>query len=108
MILGVAGSSPVDRPILPKMYFVYILVCLQSGRSYAGHTNDLVRRYRRHREGSTRTTREKLAEPVMAHWEACPSRAEAMRRERYFKAGSGHRLKQELVAQALKLFATVR
>jgi len=31
-----------------------------------------------------------------------------MRRERYFKAGSGHRLKQELVAQALKLFATVR
>jgi predicted GIY-YIG superfamily endonuclease len=90
------------------MYFVYILVCLQSGHSYAGHTDDLVRRYYRHRAGSTRTTREKLVEPVVAHWEACGTRAQAMRRERYFKAGSGHRLEHELIAQALKLFATSR
>ena len=90
------------------MHFVYILVCLQNGRSYVGHTNDLVRRYQCHRAGSTRTTREKLVEPVMAHGEACDSRAEAMRRERYFKAGSGHRLKQELVIEARKLFASAR
>jgi len=87
------------------MYFVYILVCLQSGRSYVGHTDDLLRRFRFHCAGSTRTTREKLSRPVMVHWEAWPSRAAAMRQERYYKAGSGHRLKQQIIAKTLVLFA---
>ena len=66
MILGVAGSSAeqqnVDRPIFsligPIMYFVYILVCLQTRRSYVGQTDHLNRRYRAHLGGSTRTTRD--------------------------------------------------
>jgi len=28
------------------MYYVYILVCLQTRRSYVGHTDDLIRRFR--------------------------------------------------------------
>jgi predicted GIY-YIG superfamily endonuclease len=40
----------------------------------------------------------------MVHWEACPTRADAMRRERYFKAGSGHRVKHELITAGLKVF----
>jgi predicted GIY-YIG superfamily endonuclease len=86
------------------MHFVYILVCLQSGRSYVGQSANLLERFRRHRAGSTRTTREKLAHPVMIYWEACLTRAEAFKRERYFKAGAGHRLKQDLIRAGLELF----
>ena len=65
------------------MFFVYILVCLQTKRSYVGQTDDLLRRFQRHRAGSTRTTRDKFIQPVMVHWEVYPTRAAAMRRERY-------------------------
>ncbi len=87
------------------MYFVYILVCLQSGRSYVGQTDDLLRRYRAHLAGSTRTTRERMARPVVVHWESFASRAEAMRRERSYKSGAGHRRKCELVAAAVAAWA---
>ena len=86
------------------MYFVYILVCLQTGRSYVGHTEDLIQRYRSHCAGSTRTTREKILVPIVVHWEMFSSRAEAMRRERYYKSGAGHRVKQEIVATAQLYF----
>jgi predicted GIY-YIG superfamily endonuclease len=86
------------------MYFVYILACLRTRRSYVGHADNLIRRFRMHREGSTRTTREKMELPVMIHWEAFPTRAAAAQRERYFKNGSGHRVKQEMVREGLKAF----
>lgn len=77
------------------MYFVSILVCLDTKRSYVGQTDDLLRRFRRHREG---TTRERLIRPVMIHGEVFPTRVAAMRRERYYKAGSGYRRKHDLIA----------
>ena len=89
------------------MYFVYILVCLQTKRSYVGQTDHLRRRFQRHREGSTRTTRDKFIQPVVVYFEVGPTRAEAMRRERDDKAGSGCRRKQVLIArrdQSLCLF----
>ena len=85
------------------MYYVYILVCLRSRRSYVGHTDDLLRRFASHRTGSTRTTREKLSHPVMLHWEPCTTRAAAMQRERYYKSGSGHRVKMQLIATHLSI-----
>ncbi len=87
------------------MHFVYILACRQSGRSYVGQTDHLIRRYRAHCAGSTRTTRERLLEPVVVHWEIHPTRAAAMGRERYYKAGSGHRVRTELVNRGLREFA---
>ena len=84
------------------MHFVYFLVCLETGRNYVGQTDHLIRRYHSHREGSTKTTREKLIRPVMIHWEAFANRAEAMRKERYYKSGSGHRLKHSIIADAFR------
>jgi putative endonuclease len=83
------------------MYFVYILVCRESGRSYVGQTDNLLRRFQAHLEGSTRTTREKIVAPFVVYWEAHPTRSAAMRRERYFKAGSGHRVKRQLINATL-------
>ncbi len=33
------------------MYFVYILACRQTARSYVGQTDNLIRRYRMHCAG---------------------------------------------------------
>lgn len=81
------------------MYFVYILICLRTGRSYVGQTDNLIRRFHQHRDGLVRTTREKLEAPMMLHWEEFNTRSEAMRRERYYKSGSGHRAKHELISR---------
>ena len=105
-IWGSRVQIPLVAPIC-AVFFVYILVCLRTRRSYVGHTDHLVRRFRMHCEGSTRTTREKLVEPVVVHWEHFPTRAEAMRRERYFKSGSGHRLRHEILARELKVFGVL-
>ena len=86
------------------MYFVYILVCLKTGRSSVGQTDDLIRRFCLHQAGSTRITREKLITPVMVHWVAYPTRSEAVKKERYFKTGSGHRVKREIIASARQEF----
>jgi putative endonuclease len=88
------------------MYYVYILVCLQTKRSYVGQTQNLILRFQRHLAGSTRTTREKLQQPVIVHWESFATRADSMRRERYFKSGSGHRMKQHVIDAGLTLFVT--
>ncbi len=90
-----------------RMYFVYILVCLDTQQSYVGQTDHLIRRYRMHCEGTTRTTRERFVRPFVVHWEAFPTRADAMRRERYFKSGSGHRLKQKLISDYFSAFPSV-
>ena len=87
------------------MYFVYILVCLKTRRTYVGQTDNLIRRFHAHQEGSTRTTRERLSRPVVLYWESHATRADAMRKERYFKSGAGHRLKQNIVADGLRLFS---
>lgn len=89
------------------MYFVYILWCRESWRTYVGQTDDLIRRFRAHRDGSTRTTRERLRDPIVAYWESQPTRTAAMQRERYFKHGAGHRLKLQLVAEAAAWFEPV-
>ena len=89
-----------------QTHSVYILVCLQSGHSYVGQSANLLECFRRHRAGSTRTTREKLTHPVMIYWEACATRTEGLQRERYFKEGAGHRLKHDLMRSGLELFRT--
>lgn len=87
-----------------ERFFVSLLACLETGRSDVGRTDNVPRRYRMHCEGLPRATRSRLKRPVVVYWEAFPTRLEAIRRERYFKNGAGHRLKVDLVAKGLQLF----
>jgi len=86
------------------MYFVYMLGCLKTGRTYVGQTNDLLRRYRMHLAGHTRTTRNRLAMPVVLYFEILATRGDAIRREQYFKSGSGHRVRGEIAQTWFRLF----
>ncbi len=84
--------------------FVYILGCLETKRVYVGQTNHLIHRVTAHRAGKTRTTREKLKRPVVLYWETCPDRAQAMRRERQLKQGSGARWRKDMEPEWFAVF----
>jgi putative endonuclease len=70
------------------MFFVYVLLSQKDKKFYVGQTNDLADRVLRHNEGRVRAT--KGRRPLLLAWtESFPTRAEAVRRERYLKSLHG-------------------
>jgi putative endonuclease len=77
------------------MYTVYILKDL-NGKLYKGMTNDLNRRLKEHRSGKTITT-SKMLDVQVIYKEQYEDKAEARKREIYFKTAAGRRfLKKQL------------
>ena len=70
------------------MYFVYILRNLTSHRHYTGHTSHLAQRVEQHNQGLTKSTKNRGVWELVYH-ESFPTRAEAVRRERFLKSGRG-------------------
>ena len=94
----IAAGSQGRTPAF--MYFVYILHCPVTELSYVGQTDNLILRYYRHRNGDSRWTR-RMQSPIVVHWEAFCTRSQAMKREKYYKQGSGARVKAEIIAAFL-------
>ena len=70
------------------MFFVYVLESEKTGRSYIGSCFDLMDRLERHNSGRSKSTKHALPWNLV-YYERFDTRAEAMRRERYFKTGAG-------------------
>jgi putative endonuclease len=70
------------------MYFIYVLLNLDSGRYYTGHTADLTQRVGQHNQGLTKSTKNRGCWELI-YKEEFATRAEAMRREKYLKSGKG-------------------
>jgi len=70
------------------MYTVYALFFKSGKMIYVGMTDDLERRIREHKNGKTRSTRNK-GNFVVKIIEKCESRIEARKREKYWKSGCG-------------------
>ena len=70
------------------VYSVYVLRSTKTGRLYTGFTSDLGRRLVQHDVGITKSTRNR-GPWELVHEEQFATRGEAMRRERYLKAGQG-------------------
>ena len=71
-----------------KFHYVYILLSLRDRRFYIGFTSDLKRRLAEHKQGKNISTAKRL--PVeLVFYEAFPAKADAERRERYFKTAKG-------------------
>ncbi len=69
-------------------FYVYILKSKKSGKSYIGHTSDLVKRLVEHNNGKSISTR--FGRPwELIYEEEFQTRSEAAMRERYFKSVSG-------------------
>ena len=67
---------------------VYVSLC-DNGTLYKGHTNDIVRRYQEHCNGSgaEHTKRHKPVRIVLL--EGADTLQDAVKREKYYKSGSG-------------------
>ena len=85
-------------------YFVYILFCPVTRKSYVGHTSNLILRFHEHRQGLSRWTRS-LQQPWCVHWEEHPTRAVTMQREKRLKSGQGYYERRQLIQQGLLNFA---
>jgi len=72
------------------MFYAYILKSLKDNRYYYGSTADLNSRLQKHNDGEVLST--KSRRPFIIHYfESYPTRAEAMKREQFFKKRSGYK-----------------
>jgi len=85
------------------MHYVYVLRSLADGNFYVGYTNDLKRRFAKHEQGKVPSTKSRL--PVeLVYYEACRSRQDATKREKYLKTAWGKRYIKSRLASYLTGF----
>ena len=83
------------------MYYVYILMSSVDGGFYTGSTGDLKHRVQEHSEGLVLTTRDRR--PLeLVYYEACNSRKDACRREKYLKTSAGKRYLRNRLSEYLE------
>ncbi len=70
------------------MFYVYVLQSIKTGRRYVGSCENLDERVRRHNLGHSKATRHGVPWTLM-HIESFSSRADATRKELYYKSGRG-------------------
>jgi len=85
-------------------YAVYILYSKKSNRTYVGMTSHLIQRFYSHAIYGKDST-SKYRPWMVFHVEFFATKSEALQRERYFKQGSGSRLKHALLADYLARWA---
>jgi putative endonuclease len=80
-------------------YFLYILYSPKFVKTYVGQTDNLSERLIKHNSGKVKSTKPYLPW-VLIHSESFTSRAEAMKREAWFKSRVG----RKKIAEILKNF----
>lgn len=70
------------------MFYVYILHSLKDSKLYTGYTKDLTGRFERHCKGEVFSTKNRRPLELI-YYEACLSRDDAIRREKYLKTYYG-------------------
>jgi putative endonuclease len=70
------------------MFHVYVPLSGKTGRRYVGSTDNVERRFAQHNAGQSKSTRHGVPWQLI-HVEPFNTRAEAVRRERYYKSGKG-------------------
>jgi putative endonuclease len=72
------------------MYYVYILKSEKDKNLYTGYTSDLRKRFLEHESGEVKSTRHRRPLKLI-YYEACISKEDAIRREKYLKTAWGKR-----------------
>jgi putative endonuclease len=89
------------------MYYVYVLRSLKDKRLYTGSTGDLKRRVQRHNRGHEPGTKN-MAPFEVVYYEACQSKYDALRREKYLKSTYGKRYLKSRLKDYLTAYSTGR
>ena len=79
------------------MFYAYVLKSVNHDYIYKGHCEDLEKRLKEHNSGMTKSIRPYIPFKIV-YFEIFDSRAEAIKREKYFKSSHGRKfLKSKLV-----------
>jgi len=82
-------------------YYVYVLWSLRDKKFYIGYSDNVDRRYLEHKRGDNVSTAKRL--PVkLIFFEAYLSKADALRRERYFKTTKGKATLRQMLRKSLE------
>ena len=83
------------------MYYTYVLKSLKDKKLYIGRSDDLKKRIDEHQKGKVDATRHRL--PIeLIFYEAFKNKADAIRRENYFKTTKGKRTLTIMLKESLK------
>ena len=83
------------------MYYVYVLLSSVDGCFYTGATDDLKHRVGEHLEGLVPSTKNRRGVELV-YYEACKSRKDAFRREKYLKTSMGKRYLRDRLKEHLE------
>jgi putative endonuclease len=81
-------KAQLMNPVRPIWFYTYILRSEKMGTLYTGVTNNLAKRLEQHNMGDVYYTKHKRPYTLI-YYEACISKYDAYRRERYLKTGMG-------------------
>jgi putative endonuclease len=87
------------------MYYIYVLKSLNDGRLYTGSTGDLKRRIYRHNKGYEPSTKD-MRPFELVYYEACPSKYDSLRREKYLKTTYGKRYLRNRLKDSFTTYST--
>lgn len=82
------------------MFYTYVLKSRDFSKYYVGHTEEIVKRLDEHNSGKTRSIKAYIPYDLI-YFERFETRKEAVRREKYFKSGSGREYLKEKLKKAL-------
>ena len=89
------------------MHYVYVLRSLKDGQLYTGSTGNLKKRVEDHNKGYEPGSKHR-APFELAYYEACHSKYDALRREKYLKTTYGKRYLKNRLKDYLKPYSTGR
>ena len=78
-------------------FVVYILYSKKFNKNYTGFTSNLIERFKSHNFLETKGYTLKFRPWKVIHMESFPSKAEAMKREKYLKTGIGRDFIKKLI-----------
>jgi len=84
------------------MYYVYVIQSEKDGKWYTGFTNDLRKRFNKHRLGKVFSTKNR-GPFILIYYEACLNEQDAKDREKYLKSGMGKRYLKNRLKRFLSL-----
>ena len=88
---------------IKPMFYVYVLISLKDKKFYVGYTGDLKRRLKEHNSGKNVSTKSRLPLKLI-YYEAHLSKADAERREKYFKTTKGKSTLKQMLRESLRNF----
>ena len=84
-----------------NFWYVYTLLSLKDNQFYHGFSSDVFARYEDHKKGQNISTANRGPFDLI-HFEAFISKADALRRERYFKTTKGKVTLRQMLRDYLK------